>query len=83
MISCQQYDYIEIACMYHFDVIISLTNGEEVIATAIDTQRNALNNECIKLQQSQQTILVELNQIISIEALKANPHFDKIIFEHC
>jgi Rho-binding antiterminator len=82
MISCQQYDYIEIACMYQFDVIITLMSGETITATALDTKRNAANLECIAIKQSGDITLVELNQILSLEALKANPHFDKITFNH-
>ncbi|HFU74774.1 MAG TPA: transcriptional antiterminator, partial [Arcobacter sp.] len=27
MISCHQYDYIEIACMYHYPVALTLKSG--------------------------------------------------------
>lgn len=37
MISCNQYDYIEIACMYKFPLRLTLVSNQVVEGTAIDT----------------------------------------------
>ena len=82
MISCEQYDYIEIACMYRFELIITFISGESITATAIDTKRNKENQECLVIQHASDSALIVLDQIIAIEAVKANPHFTKITFIH-
>ena len=50
MLTCQQYDYIEIACMYRYPTRLHLKNGETVEGTAIDTCRNEQQQECIELE---------------------------------
>ncbi len=82
MISCEQYDYIEIACMYHFKLIITLMSGDTITAIALDTKRNSENQECLVTQQVNQTALIVLDQVAAIEAVNTNPHFSKITFTH-
>ncbi len=48
MISCNHYDYIEIACMHHLRIELILKNGDSVCGVATDTKRNALKQECIE-----------------------------------
>lgn len=80
MISCSDYDYVEIACMHRYPVRLSMKNGQKIEGTALDTTRNDVKAECIKLSQQSGERLVELDQIASIEALTANPHFVTKVF---
>ena len=43
MISCNQYDYIEIACMHNLSIELILKNGDGVCGVATDT--NAMQTE--------------------------------------
>lgn len=80
MISCSDYDYIEIACMHRYPVRLSMKNGEKIEGTALDTARNDARIECIKIGAPIGALLVELDQIMSIKVLTANPHFDIKVF---
>ncbi|MGR5285860.1 Rho-binding antiterminator [Vibrio maritimus] len=80
MISCSDYDYVEIACMHRYPVRLSMKNGQKIEGTALDTTRNDVKAECIKLSQQSGERLVELDQIASIEVLTANPHFVTKVF---
>ncbi|MGF1774808.1 Rho-binding antiterminator [Vibrio wakamikoensis] len=80
MISCSDYDYVEIACMHRYPVRLSMKNGQKIEGTALDTTRNDVKAECIKLSQQSGERLVELDQIASIEVLTATPHFVTKVF---
>lgn len=49
MISCNEYDYIEIVCLYRYPVRLTMKVGESIKGVALDTSRNESKNECIKL----------------------------------
>lgn len=83
MISCEKYDYIEIACLYRFPITLILHNAQKITAIAVDTQRNAQQRECIKLltEPHQRSILVELQSIARLEVNINNPHFLSVDFD--
>ncbi|GLR69888.1 Rho-binding antiterminator [Agaribacter marinus] len=80
-ISCQQYDYVEIACMYKYLLEVRLQSGKLLVGKACDTAKNTDRNECIKLDISGEYVLTELDEIHSFRALVKNPHFSEIIFD--
>ncbi|WP_019529087.1 Rho-binding antiterminator [Dasania marina] len=80
MINCNQHDYIEIACLYQLPIKLTLKSGAPIAATAIDTQRNDAKEECIKIKVGSDHQLIVLNDISTMQALIANPHFDTISF---
>ncbi|MDD9197419.1 Rho-binding antiterminator [Aliivibrio sp. S3MY1] len=81
MISCNEYDYIEIVCLYRYPVKLTMKVGESIKGVALDTSRNESKNECIKLNTNETEILVELDGISKLEVLVDNPHFSKVIFK--
>lgn len=81
MISCNQHDYIEIVCMYHYPIKLTLTSGDIVEGIAQDTQRNDQRDECIKIEIEGVERLVVLEEIKTMEVLVANPHLQKVTFE--
>lgn len=80
MITCQCYDYIEIACLYRFAVRIDLKNSQTLEGTARDTQRNEEGQECLQLDTGEAHILVPLEMLERMKALQTNPHFDTVDF---
>ncbi|KOO05532.1 Rho-binding antiterminator [Vibrio nereis] len=80
MISCNEYDYIEIACMYRFSIRLTLKSGKVIEGTAMDTARNQEKEECIKVDQGGTNVLVELNQLSVLEVIDDNPHFREVRF---
>lgn len=81
MISCNQHDYIEIACMYHYPIKLTLKSGEVIQGTALDTQRNGMKEECIKIESEAVAQLVVLENISSLEVMVTNPHLQRVSFE--
>mgnify|MGYP000474676832 CR=1 FL=1 len=87
MISCSQYDYIEIVCLYKYPVQLTLTSGDMVLGKALDTQRNSDAQECILLLteqrkelSEQEKVLIVLDDIRQLKVTIANPHFTTINF---
>ena len=80
MISCANHDYIEIACMYHFEMRLILENGQIVQGKASLTALNENKEECLALEIQSGSELIVLQQVVSIEAVTENPHFGKVSF---
>lgn len=80
MISCSQYDYVEIACLYKYPLKLTLTSGDVVVGKALDTRRNADGQECMLLLVEDEKILVLLDDIKQLAVTISNPHFEKINF---
>lgn len=81
MISCDRHDYIEIACMYRLEVELVLKDGSQMVATPVDTLFNAQKEECISLTFADKSSKeLVLDQLVSMRALTANPHFDCVVF---
>ena len=78
MISCQQYDYIEIACMYRFPLKITLKDGSIVEGKALDTARDDDGHECLKIAMDEEKKLIILDEIALLEAMSTNPHFQSV-----
>ena len=81
MISCAQYDYIEIACTYKYRIKLILSSGSEISGKALDTQYNDDRKECIKVLVESNETLVVLDSVTKMEAYEENPHFKSIVFE--
>ena len=80
MISCAIHDYIEIACLYHIRVRLSLRDDRSIEGEAYNTRTSEAKREYLVLLVNNQEELIELDQIKSMQALTANTHFDKVDF---
>ncbi|TMP36039.1 Rho-binding antiterminator [Pseudoalteromonas rubra] len=75
MISCSDYDYFEIVCLFRYPVTLSLRNGEQVSGIAADLCRDMNRDECIQLTVSGTTRQVLFTHITKLTVTVANPHF--------
>ena len=80
LISCHIHDYVEIACMYGFEVELIMNDESRVSGKAKTVKLNEKKTECLVLQTDGELILIPLNQAKSMRALVKNPHFDQIEF---
>ena len=81
MISCGNYDYIEIVCLFKYSIEITLKSGEVVSGKALDTAKNSLGEECIKLLTQDSELLVVLDSIAKMKVTMDNPHFQEVAFD--
>ncbi|WP_375056841.1 Rho-binding antiterminator [Zobellella sp. DQSA1] len=81
MMSCDQHDYLEVACLYRYRVRLTLTSGERLTGIAFDTRRDADRQECLLLGTNEAKQLVRLADMARMEAVTDNPHFRVIDFD--
>ena len=80
MLSCEEYDYIEIACLFNYPVRLDLNSGEAIEGKAIDTKRNSSNEECMEVLSDENALLIVLDHVFQITVLIENPHFQTVSF---
>ena len=80
IIDCHIHDYIEIACLYDFQVNLELVNKASIQGRAKTTETSADKREWFLLEINDQSEKVEFSTIKSMQAITPNPHFDKIEF---
>lgn len=80
MISCENHDYIEIACLYRYLVKLKMKSGNIIECIALDTTLDSNRVECIKVEIHGSISLIVLDEISVLEACAENPHFDLITF---
>ena len=73
-ITCDLHDYLEIACMYQYQVRLVLKDGSSLVGKAIDTVTKD-KREYLLIDDSGETRSVELIQLKKLEVLTANAQF--------
>ncbi|WP_100657838.1 Rho-binding antiterminator [Alteromonas flava] len=81
MITCDQYDYIEIVCLFHYPVEIKCKSGAVVSGCAMDIQKDSHRNECILITTLATSQLIPLDAISSLRITVDNPHFSEVSFQ--
>lgn len=85
-IRCDEYDKIEIVCMFNYPVTLLCyeSDSHEISVSGIakDTKRNTSGEECIELviDNADSKLLIVLTSIISMTVNIKNPHFELVTF---
>jgi len=77
-ISCNLHDYLEIACMYHYQVKVELKDNQLLEGKAMDMVI-ADGHEYLILENGQKHP-IELNRLVKLKALTPNAIFGEIHF---
>ena len=83
MISCSEYDAIEIVCMFKYPIEITKRSGDVIQGIALDTKLNEQREECIQLVvkgKPEQVELIVLTDILKLLVCVNNPHFQNVKF---
>lgn len=78
-ISCALHDYLEIACLYGYQVRLILKDHQTTEGKAIDTMTTAEKREYLVID-SGKTQQIELVQIKKLQVLTNNAKFSEVIF---
>jgi Rho-binding antiterminator len=81
MLQCDLHDYIEIVCLYHYPLQLTLSSGEQLTGTALTTRYNEQRQECLLLKQSDSEQMVILEDITLLEVTTSNPHLQQVRFK--
>jgi len=80
MITCDQSDYLEIACLYRIPIALNWPDGRRVEGIALDTGYNEQREECLLMQQGDDQHWIVLSGVQNMQALSENNHFTEVRF---
>ncbi|MBU2113632.1 MAG: Rho-binding antiterminator [Gammaproteobacteria bacterium] len=81
MLKCDLHDYIEMVCLYHYPLKLTLSSGAVLIGTALTTRYNDQRQECLVIKQNASKQQVALEDIARLEVTVANPHLQQVRFK--
>ncbi|MGP9800026.1 Rho-binding antiterminator [Rheinheimera sp. NSM] len=81
MLKCDLHDYIEIVCLYHYPLKLTLSTGAVLSGTAVTTRYNDQRQECLVIRQNDNDEPVLLEDIALLEVTVANPHLQQVRFK--
>ena len=81
MLNCDLHDYIEMVCLYHYPLKLTLSSGVVLSGTALTTRYNQQRQECLFIKQSDSEQQVVLEDIALLEVTVANPHLQQVRFK--
>lgn len=82
-ISCELFDYIEIACMFGYRLKLSLSNGETLVGKALTTRTTTDKIEQLLIQNlhDNKQLAVDTRTISALEVLTPNARFKHVNFD--
>lgn len=79
LIACELHDYIEIVCMYAYQVRLTLKDQDVIEGKAVDTWVDKDKREYLIVSDGQRH-LIELNKLSKLEVLSDDPRFTMVEF---
>ena len=80
MISCNLHDYVEIACMYGFEIELGLKSQDKVVGKAKTVQLDSNKQECLIVDDNERVQSIPLENVKTMRAITPNPHFSSVSF---
>ena len=82
-IKCEFHDYIEIACLFSYELQVKLMSGDEIVGIAVTTVMDKDKQEYLVLKRGTSNDVnskLLLNNISSIAVLTENARFQHVNF---
>ncbi|CAM2827593.1 MULTISPECIES: Rho-binding antiterminator [Pseudomonas] len=82
---CDLHDYLEIACLYRYRLLIETVDGRTFAARALTTRTAASKEEFLVLHRDDEPVELRLDQLLAITALEPHASFGRIELagSHC
>lgn len=77
-LNCDLHDYLEIACLYGYRLLVEQVDGSSFEAKALTTRTNAAKEEFFVLLKDDGPCEVRLDQLLAITPLIANGRFGRV-----
>ena len=78
-VACDLHDFIEIACMYHYQVKLTLKDQTSIEGKAIDILIGSDKREYLVIDTGQKQ-QIELNQLRKLQVLTPKAQFTEVSF---
>ncbi|SFP90093.1 transcriptional antiterminator, Rof [Nitrosomonas cryotolerans] len=79
-ILCDLHDYVEVACMYHYQLKLILKDNQIIEGKAIDIITSTEKQEYLIISNGQEQYHIELTQLAKMQATTPNARFSEILF---
>jgi Rho-binding antiterminator len=79
-IACDVHDYVEVACLFGYDLRLQLQDGSIVAGKAITTITRPDKTEVLQLRQGDSLTSVPLHELVHANVLTPNARFSQIEF---
>lgn len=78
-LSCDLYDYLEIACMHRYRLRIELVDGNELVARALTTRTEPSKEEFFVVQTETGEQSLRLDCLLAITPLDPGASFGRVL----
>ena len=78
-LSCDLYDYLEVACMHRYQLRIELADGGELIAQAVTTRTESSKEEFFVVHNEQGEQRLRLDRLLAITPLNHGASFGRVL----
>lgn len=78
-LACDLYDYLEIACLHRYRLLIELVDGRELQAQALDTETSASKEEFLLISNDQGEQRLRLDRLLAITPLNEGASFGRVV----
>ena len=78
-LSCDLYDYLEIACMHRYQLRIELVDGTEMTAQALTTRTESSKEEFFIVGNEQGEHRLRLDRLLAITPLNHGASFGRVL----
>ncbi len=79
-ISCELHDFVEVACMYGYQLKLFLKNNQIMEGKAVDIVNSPEKQECLIIENDSRQ-QIELIKLAKMQVLTPNAKFSEVIFE--
>jgi len=79
-ISCELHDFVEVACMYGYQLKLTLKNNQVIEGKAIDIINSPERRECLVIDNDSRQ-QIELTQLARMQVLTPNAKFNEVVFQ--
>lgn len=79
-ISCELHDFVEVACMYRYQLKLILKNNQVIEGKAIDIVNSPEGRECLVIDSDSRQ-QIELTRLTRMEVLTPNARFSEVVFD--
>ncbi|MFT2092414.1 Rho-binding antiterminator [Paraglaciecola sp. 2405UD69-4] len=80
MLSCSQYDELEVVCLYRYPIELVLKDSSSLEGVAIDIQYNTLRQECLTVQIIDGKKYIPFNDVLRLNVCVKNAKVQQISF---
>lgn len=78
-ISCELHDFVEVACMYGYQLKLILKNNQVIEGKAVDIVNSPERRECLVIDNDSRQ-QIELTQLAKMQVLTPHAKFNEVVF---